>query len=129
MKKTRVTTGRRQWTADEHADLWRLKCEGVQLSEIARRLGRDLSSCFGRLKKTDDQRHYWSPCCSIGCNGESRLRELGWTIEQSFQVMNRGCVAKMVRNVFDMHEFELCLKKLANDEVDRLQRLLDTFSV
>jgi transposase-like protein len=54
MKKTRVTTGRRQWTADEHADLWRLKCEGVQLSEIARRLGRDLSSCFGRLKKTDD---------------------------------------------------------------------------
>jgi hydrogenase maturation factor HypF (carbamoyltransferase family) len=86
-------------------------------------------NCRMEYKIPDDQRHDWSPCCSIGCNGASRLRELGWTIEQSFQVMNRGCVAKMVRNVFDMHEFELCLKKLANDEVDRLQRLLDTFSV
>ena len=108
MKKTRVTTGRRQWTADEHADLWRLTCEGVQLSEIARRLGRDLSSCFGRLKKTDDSGQYmsthrpgamrWTP----GMDARVlELREAGMTNNQVGEMIGlRGTqVASRVREL------------------------------
>ncbi len=55
---TRATNGRREWTADEHAELWRMKCEGVRLSEMARRLKRNESSCHGRLKNSDDSGQY-----------------------------------------------------------------------
>lgn len=44
---------RRDWTEEEHQELWRLKCEGVPLMEIARRIGRATSSCAGRLEKCD----------------------------------------------------------------------------
>lgn len=44
---------RRDWTDEEHAELWRLKCEGVPIMEIARRIGRANSSCVGRLEKCD----------------------------------------------------------------------------
>jgi transposase-like protein len=44
---------RRDWTEAEHAELWRLKCEGVPVVEIARRIGRANSSCVGRLAQCD----------------------------------------------------------------------------
>ena len=45
---------RRDWTDEEHAELWRLKCEGVPVVEIARRIGRANSSCNGRLAQCDE---------------------------------------------------------------------------
>ena len=44
---------KREWTEAEHAELWRLKCEGVPVVEIARRIGRANSSCSGRLSQCD----------------------------------------------------------------------------
>lgn len=45
---------RRDWSEAEHAELWRLKCEGVPVVEIARRIGRANSSCVGRLAQCDE---------------------------------------------------------------------------
>lgn len=45
---------RRDWSEAEHAELWRLKCEGVPVVEIARRIGRANSSCGGRLAQCDE---------------------------------------------------------------------------
>jgi len=51
---------RRDWTDEEHAELWRLKCEGVPVVEIARRIGRANSSCAGRLEKCDTNGRFLS---------------------------------------------------------------------
>ncbi len=48
------------------------------------------------------------------------MRELGWTITQAFQVMRPEGVARMVRDVFDAHEFECGLKMLAKEKAERL---------
>lgn len=51
---------RRDWSEAEHAELWRLKCEGVPIVEIARRIGRANSSCNGRLAQCDENGNFIS---------------------------------------------------------------------
>lgn len=51
---------RRDWSEAEHAELWRLKCEGVPVVEIARRIGRANSSCNGRLAQCDENGNFVS---------------------------------------------------------------------
>lgn len=77
-------------------------------------------NCGAEYSQPSDQRHDWTPCCSYECNGAARLRELGWTITQAFQVMRPEGVARMVRNVSDAHEFECGLKMLAKANAERL---------
>lgn len=74
---TRATNGRREWTAEEHAELWRMSCEGVRLSEMAKRLKRSESSCHGRLKNSDGSGQY------IG-----RGKSVRWTPDMDAQVLD-----------------------------------------
>lgn len=81
-------------------------------------------NCDEEFEISSDPRHDWSPCCSHDCNGAARLRELGWTITQAFQVMRPESVARMVRNVFDAQELERGLKNLAKENAARLSAKL-----
>lgn len=71
---------------------------------------------FQPMTKADD----WGDCCDIFCNGASRLREGGWTITGAFECASPSVVMRMVRNVFDVHEFECGLKSLAAAKAERL---------
>lgn len=67
----------------------------------------------------------WTPCCDTFCNGAATLRACGWTITQAFQCASPEVVVRMVRNVFDAHEFMCGLKMLAIETVERLSAKLD----